>query len=45
MHWPTIPLSAQAQQLNEDQIQELRDIVAWRLMGQRRHRRAGEMAR
>jgi soluble lytic murein transglycosylase len=23
----------QAQQLNEDQIQELRDIVAWRLMG------------
>jgi hypothetical protein len=23
----------QAQQLNEDQTQELRDIVAWRLMG------------
>lgn len=28
-----IPSLAQAQQLNEDQIQELRDIVAWRLMG------------
>jgi len=28
-----IPTLAQAQQLNEDQIQELRDIVAWRLMG------------
>ena len=27
-----IPSLAQAQQLNEDQIQELRDIVAWRLM-------------
>ncbi|MDY5293820.1 MAG: murein transglycosylase, partial [Escherichia coli] len=27
------PSLAQAQQLNEDQIQELRDIVAWRLMG------------
>ncbi|EMJ5766919.1 murein transglycosylase [Klebsiella oxytoca] len=28
-----IPSLAQAQQLNEDQIQEMRDIVAWRLMG------------
>jgi soluble lytic murein transglycosylase len=28
-----IPSLAQAQQLNEEQIQELRDIVAWRLMG------------
>ncbi|MEE7532548.1 murein transglycosylase [Klebsiella huaxiensis] len=28
-----IPSLAQAQQLNEDQTQELRDIVAWRLMG------------
>lgn len=28
-----IPALAQAQQLNEDQTQELRDIVAWRLMG------------
>lgn len=28
-----IPSLSQAQQLNEDQIQELRDIVAWRLMG------------
>ncbi|WP_109220931.1 murein transglycosylase [Klebsiella oxytoca] len=28
-----IPSLAQAQQLNEDQIQDLRDIVAWRLMG------------
>ncbi len=28
-----IPSLARAQQLNEDQIQELRDIVAWRLMG------------
>ena len=28
-----IPSLAQAQQLNEDQIQELREIVAWRLMG------------
>lgn len=28
-----IPSLAQAQQLNEDQIQELHDIVAWRLMG------------
>ncbi|WP_448158578.1 murein transglycosylase [Escherichia coli] len=28
-----IPSLAQAQQLNEDHIQELRDIVAWRLMG------------
>ena len=27
-----IPSLAQAQQLNEDQTQELRDIVAWRLM-------------
>mgnify|MGYP000750828257 CR=1 FL=1 len=27
------PVACQAQQLNEDQIQELRDIVAWRLMG------------
>ena len=40
-----IPSLAQAQQLNEDQIQELRDIVAWRLMGNGCHRRAGEMAR
>ncbi|MBA7843438.1 murein transglycosylase [Klebsiella sp. RHBSTW-00484] len=28
-----IPSLVQAQQLNEDQTQELRDIVAWRLMG------------
>jgi soluble lytic murein transglycosylase len=28
-----IPQLVQAQQLNEDQTQELRDIVAWRLMG------------
>ncbi|ATF50958.1 murein transglycosylase [Citrobacter freundii] len=28
-----IPSLAQAQQLNDDQTQELRDIVAWRLMG------------
>ena len=28
-----IPSLAQAQQLNDAQIQELRDIVAWRLMG------------
>ncbi|WP_368300145.1 murein transglycosylase [Kluyvera sichuanensis] len=28
-----IPTLVQAQQLNDDQTQELRDIVAWRLMG------------
>jgi soluble lytic murein transglycosylase len=28
-----IPALAQAQQLNEEQVQALRDIVAWRLMG------------
>ncbi|MCP5581163.1 murein transglycosylase, partial [Klebsiella pneumoniae] len=28
-----IPQLVQAQQLNDDQTQELRDIVAWRLMG------------
>lgn len=28
-----IPSLVQAQKLNEDQTQELRDIVAWRLMG------------
>ncbi|MFU0921707.1 murein transglycosylase [Kluyvera sichuanensis] len=28
-----IPALVQAQQLNDDQTQELRDIVAWRLMG------------
>lgn len=28
-----IPQLVQAQQLNEEQTQELRDIVAWRLMG------------
>ena len=31
--WLMIPQLVHAQQLNDDQTQELRDIVAWRLMG------------
>jgi hypothetical protein len=40
-----IPSLVQAQQLNEDQTQALRDIVAWRLMGNdvTASRRAGAM--